>query len=110
MIELFERYALAAGAQVTIVPDQAAASIIADGADGDLKCTAAVRESYPDLIRALEASGRQVAVAEEMAEGQPSRQDLAAALAGGTGIVLARAGVAETGSLVLADNALAPRL
>jgi L-lactate dehydrogenase complex protein LldG len=110
-LELFERYARTAGAQVSIVADEAsAASLVAGLVDGRLTCTAAVQHRYPDLCRALESAGLAGAIAEEIAESQPDRSALAAALAGGTGLVLARAGVAETGSVVLADDALAPRL
>jgi L-lactate dehydrogenase complex protein LldG len=58
----------------------------------------------------LERAGHHVAIAENIAEGEPDPQALAVALSGGTGIVVAQAGLAETGSVVLADDALAPRL
>jgi L-lactate dehydrogenase complex protein LldG len=111
MLELFERYARAAGAEVSVVADEAAAAAaIMLGAGEAVKCTAAVGEFFPGLRRVLEESGHPVAVAEEIAASQPGRSELAIALSGGTGIVLAQAGVAETGSLVLADDSLPPRL
>lgn len=38
------------------------------------------------------------------------RSDVAVRLSGGTAVVFAHAGVAETGSIMLADDAMAPRL
>jgi len=111
LLEIFERYAATAGAQVSIVTGEIeAAAVIAGIADGLVKIAAAVREFYPELCRALEEAGHPLTVVEEIAQEEPNSSELAAALAGGTGIVLAIAGVAETGSLVLADDALAPRL
>jgi L-lactate dehydrogenase complex protein LldG len=111
LLELFGRYARAAGAQVSIVHDNstAAAAIIAQGHEGII-CTAAVREFFPGVYRALAEAGQQVVVADDIASAAPTRSELARALAGGTGVVLAQAGVAETASLVLADDDLAPRL
>jgi L-lactate dehydrogenase complex protein LldG len=111
LLETFEHNALAGGAQVSVVADQiAAAQLIAATSDGAIRCTEAARELYPLLYGALEEAGNQPAVAEAHANGEPDRSALAVALAGGTGIVVAHAGVAETGSVVLADDALAPRL
>ncbi|HYP40028.1 MAG TPA: lactate utilization protein [Chloroflexia bacterium] len=111
ILESFGRYARVAGAQVVFASDEGeAAQSIVEIVNGLVRCTAAVRDRYPGLYRALEEAGGQVAVAEEIAVGEPDRSALAVALAGGTGIVLAQAGVAETGSVVLADDALAPRL
>ncbi|HEX9991195.1 MAG TPA: lactate utilization protein [Chloroflexia bacterium] len=111
MLETFSLYAKAAGAEVFIcVGDADAATTIARIASGPLRCTSGVWESYPGICRALEGMGLDVAVAEEIAEKERERSALAAALAGGVGIVQAKGAVAETGSLVLADDALAPRL
>ncbi len=111
LLEIFERYARTAGAQVSIAAGEVeAATVIAGIADGPVKVASAVREFYPEFCRALEGAGHPVTVVEEIAQTEPSSSELAATLAGGTGIVLAIAGVAETGSLVLADDALAPRL
>jgi L-lactate dehydrogenase complex protein LldG len=116
-LEIFERYARSAGAQVSIVGaaeddsiNVEAAMVIAGIVDGPVKVASAVREFYPELCQALEGAGHPVAVVEEIEQADLSSSELAATLAGGTGIVLAIAGVAETGSLVLADDALAPRL
>jgi L-lactate utilization protein LutC len=106
LLDLFMRDARGAGATVEVAGPAEAATLIAGWRQGDLKCTAAVREHYPDLVAALDA-----AVAEEIeAERELDRSAVGAALADGTGLVLAHAGIAETGSLVLADQGLAPRL
>ncbi|HET9492921.1 MAG TPA: LUD domain-containing protein [Chloroflexia bacterium] len=112
LLEAFERYATAAGAQVTTVPDaSAAAAAIAGLADGSVTLTGAVLERYPALGAALEQAGLRTVVAEQVeAEEGLTRQDVAVRLSGGTAVVLGRAGVAETGSVVLADDAMAPRL
>jgi L-lactate dehydrogenase complex protein LldG len=111
MLGTFSLYAKAAGAEVFICAGDAdAATAIARIANGSLRCTSGVWDSYPGICRALESMGLDVAVAEEIAEKEPERSALAAALAGGVGIVQARGAVAETGSLVLADDGLAPRL
>ncbi len=112
LLEAFSRYATAAGAQVSTAPDESAvASVIAGLANGSVTLTAAVMERYPALGGALEHAGLQVVVAERVeAEEGLSRSDVAARLSGGTAVVLARAGVAETGSVILADDAMSPRL
>jgi L-lactate dehydrogenase complex protein LldG len=110
--EVFTRYAGAAGAQVSFAESETtAATLIAGIAGGPITCTAAVLERYPGLSDALQEAGSQTVVAEEVAaERGLSRSDAAARLSGGTAVVLAHAGIAETGSLVLADDAPAPRL
>ena len=112
LLEPFTRYALAAGAQVSLAPAYADASaVIAGLADGAVTCTAAALERYPDLAMALDEAGLRTVVAEQAAaEEGLTRSDVAVRLSGGTAIVLAYAGIAETGSLVLADDAMAPRL
>jgi len=111
LIESFERYAQAAGAHVSFVPDQAeAGALIVDSTDVGITIAGAVRQRYPALAQALDNAGRQVAVAEDLADAHPAPSDLAIALSGGTGIVLALARLAETGSVTVADDALAPRL
>ena len=102
---LFERYAKAAGAQVTFAPDAgAAAALITGMAGGQVKCRVEVCELYPELYRALLAAGLAVTVSEDTAVPDASRSEIAAALAGGVGIVAGQAGVAETGSVLLADD------
>lgn len=109
LLESFERYARAAGAQVDIViGEQDAARLIASRTEGAVKCTMAVAERYPALLEALAGAGRPALIAEETPG--TSRSEIAVALAGGVGIIEAQAGVAETGSLIVVDNALAPRL
>ncbi len=108
---LFERYAMAAGAQVTFAPDaEAAATLIAGMAGGQVKCRVEVCELYPKLYSALLAAGLVVTVSEDTAVPDASRSQIAAALTGGVGIVAGKAGVAETGSVLLADDSLAARL
>ena len=111
-VETFARYARAAGAQVSFAENGATAATLITGiAGGPVTCTAAVLNRYPTLSNALLEAGSQAVVAEEIAaEGGLSSSDAAARLSGGTAVVLAGAGIAETGSLVLADDAPAPRL
>jgi L-lactate dehydrogenase complex protein LldG len=111
LVQRFIQYATAVRAEVQVVAtEQAAAAALALIRQGDLKCTAAIRDQYPDLYAALAEEGGPATVAEEVAAQTPSRAALGAALDGGTGLVLARAGIAETGSLLMAEDALAPRL
>ncbi len=111
LLGLFERYAIAAGAQVTFARDTgAAATLIAGMASGQVKCRVEVRELYPELYSALLAAGLAVTVSEDTGVLDASRSQIAAALAGGVGIVAGKAGVAETGSVLLADDSLAARL
>jgi L-lactate dehydrogenase complex protein LldG len=111
LLGLFKRYAVAAGAQVTFAPDaEAAAALIASMAGGQVKCRVEVRELYPKLYSALPTAGLDVTVSEDTAVPGAGRSQIAAALAGGVGIVAGKAGVAETGSVLLADDSLAARL
>jgi L-lactate dehydrogenase complex protein LldG len=111
VLGLFERYATAAGAQVTFAPDAgAAAALIAGMAGGQVKCRVEVCELYSELYTALLAAGLVVTVSEDIVVPDASRSEIAAALAGGVGIVAGKAGVAETGSVLLADDSLAARL
>jgi L-lactate dehydrogenase complex protein LldG len=111
LLQRFIQYASAIFAQVQVVANaEGAAAALATIRQGDLKCTAAIRDQYPDLYAALAEAGGPATVAEEVAAQTPSRAALGAALDGGTGLVLARAGIAETGSLLMAEDALAPRL
>jgi L-lactate dehydrogenase complex protein LldG len=111
LLETFTRYARAAGAEVRVVGDErGAAEAILSCTAGTLRCSPAILAAYPGLYRALQAAGQPVVIADDIATQPGSRSALAAGLSGGTALVMARAGVAETGSLVLADDALAPRL
>ena len=110
-LALFTQYATAAAAQVQRVDSvEAAVAAIAALRQGTLTCTAAVRDAYPRLYAALGGPSGPVRVAEDVAAAAADSTALAAALAGGTGLILATAGVAETGSLLLTDSGLAPRL
>lgn len=107
----FIQYATAIFAKVQVVAnEEAAAAALALIRQGELKCTAAIRDQYPDLYAALAQDGTIPTVAEDLEAQTASRSALGAALDGGTGLALARAGVAETGSLLLAEDGLAPRL
>jgi L-lactate dehydrogenase complex protein LldG len=109
-LALFTQYATGAGAQVQVADSpEAAVGAITTLRQGVLTCTAAVRDAYPQLYAALAGPGGPVRVAEDVAAASADSTALAAALAGGTGLILATAGVAETGSLLLTASALAPR-
>jgi L-lactate dehydrogenase complex protein LldG len=110
-LALFTQYATAAGAQVQMADSvEAAVRAIAALRQGTLTCTAAVRDAYPQVYAPLAEPDGPVRVAEDVAVVSADSTALAAARAGGTGVILATAGVAETGSLLLTDSALAPRL
>src|SRR5438067_342171 len=79
------------------------------------RATVAVVAAYPGLTDALNEYGIALRIAEKIAsQSEPSPQStirnsqsgVAAALAGDIGIVLAVAGVAETGSVLCADETL----
>jgi L-lactate dehydrogenase complex protein LldG len=110
-LALFTQYATGAGAQVQVADSpEAAVGAITTLRQGVLTCTAAVRDAYPQLYAALAGPGGPVRVAEDVAAESADSTALAAPQAGGTGHNLATAGVAENGSLLLTDSALAPRL
>jgi L-lactate dehydrogenase complex protein LldG len=125
-LRVFERHARAGGAEVALCASRAEAAAVIGGIaalqGGRLVCAAGIKERYSPLVLALQRAGLEVEVAEEIsgavrapsdvpgAGAQAERSSLAAALAVGAGLVQARGGVAETGSIVLADDALAPRL
>lgn len=112
LVALFAGYARGVGATVltTSSADEVAAAIAAAAGGQPIRFVAAVRDAFPDVYTALLDIGLDLSSAEEIAAAQPGRSETAAALAGGVGVVVARAAVAETGSVVLADDALAPRL
>ncbi|MDQ3928991.1 MAG: lactate utilization protein [Chloroflexota bacterium] len=114
LLQLFVRNCKGAGGQVSVIDGaQDAALLITAMADGEVTCSAAVPESYSDVYEGLRAQGIAVTISEEVAAGRESGEDrarLASALAGGVGVVTAIAGVAETGSVVQADNSLSTRL
>jgi hypothetical protein len=97
-LALFTQYAMGVGAQVQVADSpEAAVQAISALRQGTLTCTVAVRDTYPQLYAALAGPGGPVRVAEDVAAESANSTALAAALAGGTGLILATAGVAETG-------------
>src|SRR5690349_24576512 len=73
LVTVFTRYAQGAGATVTVVANPAAAApVIAELRQDTLKCTAAVRDHFPDLYQALAAS-EPPAVVETLAEAAADR-------------------------------------
>jgi L-lactate dehydrogenase complex protein LldG len=112
--EAFSERARAVAAQVSTVPGlEAAAQIIAAGstpAAGRHTATAALISAYPSLRDLLSGHGVEVSIAEEIAAAQKGPSATAAALQGGTGLVLAAWGVAETGSFLSVEETLAARL
>jgi len=114
LVEAFAERARAVVAEVTQVASiEEAAQVIASSEHPTTSelytASAAILSACPDLRPALEASGIQLRVAEEVASTEgPS--ETARRLAGDVGIVLAVAGVAETGSFLSAEESLAARL
>jgi len=103
----FTHYARLAGAEVHPVPaPQAAGAVIASLGPGPVRCSSAVARRWPDLCAALDAADAGAVPDGDAAD----RTALDARLAGGSGVLLAEMGVAETGSVLLADDALADRL
>ena len=72
--------------------------------------TSAAASGYEEVVARLEQAGAQVAIAEELAEGAASVSEMAARLISDVGIVVAIAGVAETGSILPSDDTLPARL
>ena len=111
ILELFMRQAIPAGGQVTIADGATSAALLIAGmAKGQVKCSAAVSKDHPEVYSILEAEGKVESINDEIAGGEEDRTRLATTLAGGVGVVVAAAGVAETGSVVLADDSLSARL
>ena len=114
LVGAFAQRARAVGAQVTpVVGIEEAARVIAGSevptASGLVTASSAVLAAFPELRAALQVAEVKLRIAEEVGgEGSPS--DVALALAGEIGIVLATAGVAETGSFLSADTGLPARL
>ena len=114
LVEAFAERAKAVAAQVTQVATiQEAAQVIASSehptTSGLYTASAALLAAYPDLRPALEVNGVQLRVSEEVA-GDEGPSETARRLAGDIGLVLAVAGVAETGSFLSAEESLAARL
>src|SRR4051812_11564629 len=114
LVEAFAERAASVAAQVTQVASiEEAARIIAGSehptTSGHYTASAALLAAYPALRPALEANGVQLRVAEELV-GAERASETARRLAGDVGILLAVAGVAETGSFLSAEESLAARL
>jgi L-lactate dehydrogenase complex protein LldG len=100
-----------AGAVVTqaATVDEVVATI-RDLTGGSVRCTKTLFDLFPDLQAAFADAGLDVLTAGEIARAVRDRADLAVALAGKSGVIAAYAGVAETGSVLIADDALGNRL
>jgi L-lactate dehydrogenase complex protein LldG len=111
LIQYFADQAVFAGADVSQADDlDEAARTIRELASNDVRCTTTVFELFPDLQESFQSWGIQFATAGEIAKAVHDRSDLAVALAGKTGVIAAYAGVAETGSVLVADDSLGNRL
>jgi L-lactate dehydrogenase complex protein LldG len=126
VFEDFKQHSEAVGARVSRVESIAqAASVIASARDlptltHRYTSTNAVLNAYPDLTDALLQKGIVLRTSEEITSQSQQynsqsairnpQSNVAAALAGDIGIVLAVAGVAETGSVLCADETLPARL
>jgi L-lactate dehydrogenase complex protein LldG len=117
LLEAFARGAQAAGARVSVVGDiEEVAEIIATAdvpsTSGRYTATSALLAAYSSIRDTLSAKGIELRVAEEVGAqadaDTPSGQ--AAALQGDVGLLLATAGVAETGSFLSAESTLPARL
>jgi len=114
LLEAFTERAGAVAAYVTQVTSiEEVARKIASGelptTSGRYTATSALLAALPELRAALEATGVQLRLAEEVAD-QNSASETARNLAGDIGLVLALAGVAETGSFLSAEETLPARL
>lgn len=109
LLTIFLDYARAAGATAELFVDlESAAAAIQSATSGPLRVSAAVFRRFAGLKEALEPCGP-IEIDDTPVEVK-DRRGLAEELAGGTALLLARAGVAETGSVLLSDNSLAIRL
>ena len=115
LIEAFTERARAVAALVSTVRSvEEAAALIASSevptATGRHTATSQALAHYPGLREALHGRGIEVRVAEELDTGEGGQSATAARMAGDVGIVLCRAGVAETGSLLSVEETLPARL
>jgi L-lactate dehydrogenase complex protein LldG len=115
LLEAFANGAQAAGARVSVVGGiEEAAEIIATAGvpstSGRHTATTALLAAYPSIRDTLPAKGIQLRVAEEVGAQVDTPSGQAAALQGDVGLLLATAGVAETGSFLSAEKTLAARL
>src|SRR3989442_384868 len=102
LLQAFTERAQAAGAQVTLVT-----AILS--ATGRYTATTALLSAYPSIRDALTERGIHLRLAEEVGASAETARDAAAALQGDVGLVLAAAGVAETGSFLSAEDTLPAR-
>jgi L-lactate dehydrogenase complex protein LldG len=108
---LFEDQARAAGASVTRVASVTdAAEAVRTLAGGEVRCATTVEDFFPGFTAALRERGVEVITAGEVARAVRDRADLALGLASPVGLIAADAGIAETGSVLIADDALGNRL
>ncbi len=115
LVELFTERARAVAALVTSVRSveeaaQLLASTQAPTTTDRYTATTQALARYPQLREALQAHEIDLRVAEELDGGTEGPQHAAANLAGDIGIVLASAGVAETGSFLSVEETLTARL
>lgn len=115
LVELFIERARSVAALVTTVRSveeaaQLIASTEAPTTTGRYTATSQVLARYPEFREALQAHRADLRVAEEVDSATEGPHHTAAALAGDIGLVLGRAGVAETGSFLSVEETLASRL
>ncbi|MEO8289008.1 MAG: LUD domain-containing protein [Chloroflexota bacterium] len=125
LFDKFRARAEAVAARVSLVSTvEEAASLITSAADvpsltGRYTTTNAVLSAFSQLPAALSSHGRSIFLAEDIAAAAEldtesvfdnPQSKVTAALAGDIGIILAIAGVAETGSVLCVDETLAARL
>lgn len=114
LVDNFSERARSVAAQVSLVGSVAEAAEIILSSEGPTTTSRytishAALSSFPALRDAFNDRGIELRVAEELEAGASSPSDVAASLAGDTGIILAYAGVAETGSFLSVDESLPAR-
>src|SRR3954463_3813692 len=105
LLEAFAERAQAAGALVSMVAGVSEAAELISTSDvpsasGRYTTTSALLNAYPTIRGALLEKGVELRVAEEVGAGEATPSGAAAALQGDVGVLLAAAGVAETGSFL----------
>lgn len=114
LVNIFSERARSVAAHVSLVAsvEEAATIILSAGGPtttGRYTISHAALSSFPALRDAFNNRGIELRVAEEVEAVASSPSAVAASLAGDTGIILAYAGVAETGSFLSADESLPAR-
>lgn len=115
LVELFAERARAVAALVSLARnvDEAAQLIASPGAPtttGRCTATSQALSRYPELRDALRGLGVDLRLAEELDANAEGPSGTAARMAGDIGVVLGRAGVAETGSFLSVEETLPARL